>query len=74
MINSKTLKTVEKNSSLTLVRDKANIKCISGGQPSPYELVFGVELGPIPYSKMMSKSILDPLNGPPTMPFMHQAQ
>ena len=31
---------------------------ISGGQPSPLELAFGVELGPTHNSKMVSESIL----------------
>ena len=39
-----------KNPSLTLARDKANIEYISGGEVSPYELAFGVELGPNPHS------------------------
>jgi len=36
---------VEKNSSPTSTKDKATIEYISGRQPSPYELAFGVELG-----------------------------
>ena len=42
---------IEKNSSPTLTRDKANIEYISGGQSSPYELAFGVELGSNPHFK-----------------------
>jgi len=37
------------------------MKYISGGQPSPYELTFGVELGQNLHYKMISESILDPL-------------
>ena len=40
-----------KNPSLTLARDKANIEYISGAQPSPYELAFGVKLDSNPHSK-----------------------
>jgi len=64
----------EKNSSPTLARNKANIEYISGGQPSPYELAFGVELGPDSHFIMVLESILNPLNGPPTMLSTHQAQ
>jgi len=46
---------IGKNPSPTLARDKANIEDISGGQPSPYELAFGVELDPNPYSKNSKK-------------------
>jgi len=42
---------IGKNPSPTLVRDKANIEYISGGQSSPYELAFEVELSPNPHSK-----------------------
>jgi len=58
---------LEKNPSPILNRDKANIEYISGGQLSLFELAFGIELGPNPHSKMVSESILDPLNGSPTM-------
>jgi len=40
---------IEKNPSLTLARDSAKIEYINGGQPSPYKLAFGVELGPNPF-------------------------
>jgi len=56
--------TIGKNPSLTLAKDKANIEYISGEQPS---LAFRIELGSNRHFKMVSKSILDPLNGPPTM-------
>ena len=38
------------------------------------ELAFGVELSPNPDSKMVSKPILDPFKGSPTMLSTHQAQ
>ena len=41
----------EKNPSLTLARDSVKIEYVSERQPSSYELAFGVELGPNPYSK-----------------------
>ena len=56
---------IGKNPSSTLARDKAKIEYISEGQPSPYELAFGIELGQNPHSKMVSESILDSLNGSP---------
>ena len=40
-----------KNLSLTSASDSVKIKYISGRQSSSYELTFGVELGPNPYSK-----------------------
>ena len=55
-------------------RDKAKIEYISERQSSPYELTFGVELGPNPHFKIVLEPILDPLNGSPTMSSMHQAQ
>ncbi|KAH1118098.1 hypothetical protein GYH30_047044 [Glycine max] len=36
---------IGKHPSPTSARDKANIEYISGGQLSPFELAFGVELG-----------------------------
>ena len=57
-----------------MARDSVKIEYISGGQPSPYELTFGVELNPKPHSKMALELILDPFKGSPTMLFMHQAQ
>ena len=48
---------VGKNSSPTLARDKAKIEHISEGQPSLYELAFGVELGPNPHSKTSTSQI-----------------
>ena len=51
---------VGKNPSPTLARDKAKIEYINEGQPSPFELAFGVELGSNLHFKMVSKSILDP--------------
>ena len=50
---------IGKNTSLTSTRNKAKIDYISGGQPSPFELAFGVELGLNLYSKMVLESILD---------------
>jgi len=38
-----------------LTRDKAKIEYISEGQPTPYELAFGVELDQNPHSKKMLK-------------------
>ena len=35
---------IEKNSSLTSVKDKDKLEYISEGQPSPLELAFGVDL------------------------------
>ena len=46
---------IGKNPSPTLTRDSVKIKYISGAQSSPYELAFGVELGPNS-SKMVSES------------------
>jgi len=45
----------------------------SNVNPSSHELAFGVELGPNLNSKMVSKPILDSLNGPPTVLSTHQA-
>ena len=42
---------IGKNPSPSWARDKANIEYITGGQPSPFKLAFGVELGPNPHSK-----------------------
>ncbi|KAH1224992.1 hypothetical protein GmHk_11G031985 [Glycine max] len=42
---------IGKNSSLTSARDKGKIEYISGGQSSPYELTFRIELGPNSHSK-----------------------
>jgi len=57
-----------------LARDKVKIEYISGGQSAPHGLAFGVELGSNPHSKMVLESILDPLNGSPTILSTHQAQ
>ena len=38
-----------------MAKDSAKIEYISGGQPSSYELAFGVELGPNSHSKMVSE-------------------
>ena len=65
---------IGKNTSLTLTKDKVKIEYISGGQPSPFELAFGVELGPNPHSKLVSEPILDPLKGSPTILSIHQTQ
>jgi len=65
---------IGKNLNPTLAKDSAKIEYISGGQPSSYELAFGVELGQNPHSKMVSKSILDPFKGLLTMLSTHQAQ
>ena len=43
-----------------MTRDSVKIEYIDGGQLSPYELAFGVEIGPNPHSKMISEPILDP--------------
>ena len=51
-----------------------DIEYISGGQLSPYEIAFRIELGLNPHSKIVSEPILDPFKGPPTMLSMHQAQ
>jgi len=59
---------IGKNSSPTLVRHQANIEYISEGQPSSYELTFGVELDLNPHSKMISETILDPFKGSCTKP------
>ena len=48
-----------------MARDKTKIEYISSGQLSPHELVFRDELGSNPHSKIVSKSILDPLMGRP---------
>ena len=64
----------EKNPSLTLARDSVKIEYVSERQPSSYELAFGVELGPNPHSKMVSKSILDPLNRSFTILSTHLSQ
>ena len=42
---------IGKNPSSTLAKDKAKIEYISEEQPSPYELAFGIKLGPNPNSK-----------------------
>ena len=42
---------IGKNPSPTSARNKAKIEYISEGQPSPFELTFGVELDPNPHSK-----------------------
>ena len=55
-------------------KDKAKIEYICGGQPSPYELGFGIELGSNPHSKMISEPIQDLFKGPPTMLSTHQVQ
>ena len=46
-------------------RDSVKIEFTSVGQPSPYELAFGVKIGPNSHSKMVSKPILDPSKGHP---------
>jgi len=57
-----------------LARNSAKIEYITGGQPSPNELAFEVELGLNPHYKMVSKPILDPFKGSPIMLSTHQAQ
>ena len=51
---------IGKISSPTYPRDKTKIEYTSGGQPSFYELTFGVKSDPNPYSKM----VLDYTIGP----------
>ena len=56
---------IGKNQVLHWLENKAKIEYISGGQPSPHELAFGVELDLNPHFKMVSESIPDPLIGHP---------
>jgi len=39
-------------------RDSAKIEYISGRQPSPHELAFGVELGPNPHFKTNNVNLM----------------
>ena len=48
---------IGKNPTPTLARNKVKIEYISGGQLSPHELAFGVELGSNPHSKMSRSSV-----------------
>ena len=49
---------IGKNPSPTSARDSVKTEDISEGQPSSYELTFGVELGLNPHSKNIDASIL----------------
>ena len=58
---------IGKHPSPTSTRDKINIGYISEGQPSPFELTFGVELGPNSHSKIVSNP--NPENNTKTQTF-----
>lgn len=49
---------IGKNPSPTSTRNKIKIEYISERQSSPYELVFGFELGPNPHSKKNKRIII----------------
>ena len=50
---------IGKNPSPTSARDKAKIEYISERQPSPYELAYGIELGPNPILRMSMQVYLN---------------